>query len=385
MANTRRVTRTATHWGAYDVHVENDRVVALEPFASDPDPAVMGPALADAVHHPTRIAGPMVRKGWLEGGPDRGRKRRGGEPFVPVTWEVAFDLVAGELERVRRDHGNPSIYAGSYGWASAGRFHHAQSQLHRFMNVLGGCTRSRNSYSTAAAEVILRRVVAPWSEMETGQTSWSSIASEGELFVAFGGLPLKNAQVAYGGIVDHPVREGMRRSHERGVRFVTFGPLRDDTPAFLDHEWLGRAPAMQVGRFDPIAARRHHARLTWRDAWSIPRLGSPNRMDEADATTSKATQMTAPKTPAARSRLDRLVSQSQAAGLWERAWPLVWRALAVVLAFLAASWLGLWLDLSPFWRIAGLAAFAPRLPRRSGAAGPPIAPEPPRGTGPPRP
>ncbi|KQO45675.1 MULTISPECIES: TIGR02302 family protein [unclassified Methylobacterium] len=81
-------------------------------------------------------------------------------------------------------------------------------------------------------------------------------------------------------------------------------------------------------------------------------------MDEADATTSKATQMTAPKTPAARSRLDRLVSQSQAAGLWERAWPLVWRALAVVLAFLAASWLGLWLDLSPFWRIAGLAAFA---------------------------
>lgn len=81
-------------------------------------------------------------------------------------------------------------------------------------------------------------------------------------------------------------------------------------------------------------------------------------MDEADATTSKATQMTAPKPPAALSRLDRLVSQSQAAGLWERAWPLVWRALAVVLAFLAASWLGLWLDLSPFWRIAGLAAFA---------------------------
>ncbi|WP_027174309.1 TIGR02302 family protein [Methylobacterium sp. 10] len=80
-------------------------------------------------------------------------------------------------------------------------------------------------------------------------------------------------------------------------------------------------------------------------------------MDEADATTSGVTQMT-PKPPAARSRLDRLVSQSQAAGLWERVWPLVWRALAVVLVFLAASWLGLWLDLPPTWRIAGLAAFA---------------------------
>lgn len=80
-------------------------------------------------------------------------------------------------------------------------------------------------------------------------------------------------------------------------------------------------------------------------------------MDVADATTSGATHMT-PKTPAVRSRLDRLVSQSQAAGLWERVWPLVWRALAVVLAFLAASWLGLWLDLPPTWRMAGLAAFA---------------------------
>ncbi|GJE16274.1 TIGR02302 family protein [Methylobacterium marchantiae] len=81
-------------------------------------------------------------------------------------------------------------------------------------------------------------------------------------------------------------------------------------------------------------------------------------MDEADATTSGATKMTTSERPAARSRLDRLVSQSQAAGLWERAWPLLWRGFAVILAFLAASWLGLWLDLSPIWRIAGLVAFA---------------------------
>jgi hypothetical protein len=29
-------------------------------------------------------------------------------------------------------------YGGSYGWASAGRFHHAQSQLHRFLQKFGG-------------------------------------------------------------------------------------------------------------------------------------------------------------------------------------------------------------------------------------------------------
>ncbi|CAO4169780.1 TIGR02302 family protein [Methylorubrum aminovorans] len=61
---------------------------------------------------------------------------------------------------------------------------------------------------------------------------------------------------------------------------------------------------------------------------------------------------------AARRRLDQLVARARAAGLWERAWPVLWRGLGVVLAFLAVSWLGLWLDLLPLWRIVGLGLFA---------------------------
>ncbi|KQP51814.1 hypothetical protein ASF39_08590 [Methylobacterium sp. Leaf108] len=58
-----------------------------------------------------------------------------------------------------------------------------------------------------------------------------------------------------------------------------------------------------------------------------------------------------------RSRLDRLVARAGAATVWERVWPVMWRGIAVVLAFLAASWLGLWLDLPPFGRMVGLALF----------------------------
>ena len=46
----------------------------------------------------------MVREGWLKHGPGHG-KGRGREPFVPVSWDQALDLVAGELARVRREHG----------------------------------------------------------------------------------------------------------------------------------------------------------------------------------------------------------------------------------------------------------------------------------------
>ncbi|MCJ2014621.1 TIGR02302 family protein [Methylobacterium sp. J-076] len=60
-------------------------------------------------------------------------------------------------------------------------------------------------------------------------------------------------------------------------------------------------------------------------------------------------------------RLDRLVARAKAVVLWEAAWPILWRSLAIVLAFLALSWAGLWLDLSPVWRKVGLALFAAAL------------------------
>lgn len=59
-----------------------------------------------------------------------------------------------------------------------------------------------------------------------------------------------------------------------------------------------------------------------------------------------------------RAGLDRLVVRAGRVTLWEQAWPVLWRGLAVVLAFLAVSWLGLWLDAGPAWRMAGVALFA---------------------------
>ncbi|WP_163823406.1 molybdopterin-dependent oxidoreductase, partial [Proteus mirabilis] len=72
--------------------------------------------------------------------------RRGRDEFVPMEWGEVLDLLAKELARVRDTHGIGAIFGGSYGWSSAGRFHHAQSQIHRFLNTaLGGYVRSVNS------------------------------------------------------------------------------------------------------------------------------------------------------------------------------------------------------------------------------------------------
>jgi uncharacterized protein (TIGR02302 family) len=56
-------------------------------------------------------------------------------------------------------------------------------------------------------------------------------------------------------------------------------------------------------------------------------------------------------------RLENLVGRTRWTLWWERVWPLLWVPIALVLAFLTVSWLGLWLDTSRLVRAAGLVLF----------------------------
>jgi biotin/methionine sulfoxide reductase len=236
---------TATHWGNYEVITSGGRVDAVLPTAGDPDPSPIGAGMPRALDHASRLRQPMVRSGWLEHGPRAGGNRRGAEAFVPLPWDDALSLAAGELERVKTAHGPAAIYGGSYGWSSAGRFHHAQSQVHRFLAQNGGYTDSINSYSCAAMEVILPYVIGGRGSSMFGSTpQWEEIAEHTELLVAFGGLALKNTQTNAGGVGAHTARQWRRRCREAGVRFVNVSPLRDD--AEPDAEWLALRPNTDV-------------------------------------------------------------------------------------------------------------------------------------------
>ena len=230
------------HWGVFDPVVADGRLVGIRAFARDPDPSPILQSLPDAVHHPVRIRQPMVRAGWLDGGPGASGERRGADAFVPVSWERALDLVAGELDRVRTAHGNAAIYGGSYGWASAGRFHHAKTQLRRFLSAIGGFTDAVNTYSHAAGSVLASRVLGSAQAISGPSTSWRSIAEAGELVVMFGGLPLRNTQVMPGGPGEHRARDGLMQIKAAGVRFVNISPMRDDALAPLEAEWLAPRP-----------------------------------------------------------------------------------------------------------------------------------------------
>jgi biotin/methionine sulfoxide reductase len=103
-----------------------------------------------------------------------------------------------------------------------------------------------NSYSTAAAQVILPHVIAPWHEMELQQTTLENVVGNTQLFVAFGGLPRRNAQVAYGGITEHRTHLDLQRARASGVRFVNISPVAGDVDAALDALWLAPKPGTDV-------------------------------------------------------------------------------------------------------------------------------------------
>ena len=234
---------TNSHWGAYWVETDQGKVTGLTPFQDDPDPSPIGQGAIDTLTDDLRITRPAIRRSWYEGGPGTRGDLRGKDDFIEVSWDEANRLIAAELTRITETHGNEAIYAGSYGWASAGRFHHAQGQLKRFLNCIGGYTSSVNTYSFAAAEVVVPHVLGDFRGFRDRYTSWDSIADNAELFVAFGGIPLKNGQISQGGLGNHVQKASLLNAHAKGVKFVNVSPLRSDILDTAQADWLPIRPS----------------------------------------------------------------------------------------------------------------------------------------------
>ncbi|MGN6096390.1 MAG: molybdopterin guanine dinucleotide-containing S/N-oxide reductase [Bosea sp. (in: a-proteobacteria)] len=231
-----------SHWGVFSARVREGEL-EVRPHPGDPDPNGIIENFPSALRHRARIAQPMVRRGWLENGPGPDA-RRGRDEFVPMSWSAVLDLRGGELRRVRDGVGPGAIFGGSYGWASAGRFHHAQSQIHRFLNVAcGGYVKSVNSYSSGSSQVLVPHIIGEYEDLTKRNVSWEQIAEHSEIVLAFGGMALKNSMVAGGSVSKHVERGAMQRAAERGCDFVLVSPLEADLPDEAGAEWISCIPA----------------------------------------------------------------------------------------------------------------------------------------------
>lgn len=264
----------SAHWGAFSAAWDGQRLT-VRPHPHDPDPNPLLQNFPDALRHRARVTTPAVRRGWLErgAGPDG---RRGCDEYVPMAWPEVLDRVAAELKRVADTYGAEAVFGGSYGWSSAGRFHHAQSQVHRFLNtVLGGYVKSVNTYSAGASNVILPHVLGSMEEVARRNVTWEQIVEHSDVVLAFGGMALRNSRVASGGISRHIERESMRHAAERGCRFINIGPLKPDLPEEARATWMpvrpGTDTALMLALVHTLVAEGLHDRAfidQYCDGWS---------------------------------------------------------------------------------------------------------------------
>jgi len=257
---------TSFHWGSYYSEIENEKIVGMRPYENDKDPSKIANGIINSIDDELRIRVPHVRKGYLREirkelanskmalTGKRSREKRGSDNFVSVSWEEAIDIVAFELNRVKKKYRNKAFFAGSYGWGSAGRFHHAQSQLHRFFNCYGGYTKSVNTYSYAASETIMPHVIGmKYRQFLDTHTDWNNIKDHSKLIVMFGGLPLKNAQVNSGGVGKHTTKEYIKKCTQKGIKFINISPMEMEADIISKAEWVKIRPGTDTALMLGIA------------------------------------------------------------------------------------------------------------------------------------
>ena len=189
---------TAAHWGPLAVVVKDGKIQSSAPAIEDLGDNPLQTVVADQVYNKVRITQPMIRKGFLDNldnitQPDG---KRGDDAFVPVSWERAYDIIEQQLRRIYASYGPQSIFAGSYGWRSAGVLHKAFTLMQRFLNLAGGYVGHLGDYSTGAAQVILPHVLGTLEVYEQ-QTSWEVVLDESKVVVLWGMNLYNSSQIAW--------------------------------------------------------------------------------------------------------------------------------------------------------------------------------------------
>ena len=239
---TRHVRTSLCHWGAFSATVEDGRLIETRPLeGSNADPAMIG-ALPELIYSDLRIDAPMVRADFLAKRERSDRTLRGQEDFVAVSWDDALELIDDELRRVRAQYGDDAVFGGSYGWSSAGRFHHARTQVRRFLAASGGFVDQIGNYSWGAAQILLPHVLGDYSTVTGAEVDWPDIVEHTETLVAFGGLNPKNWRVTAGGAGRHSSADWLRKARDAGVRVIVVSPNGDDAPPGLVDERISPRP-----------------------------------------------------------------------------------------------------------------------------------------------
>jgi anaerobic dimethyl sulfoxide reductase subunit A len=171
-------------------------------------------------HAPDRILTPLIRTG-----------PRGSGQFRAASWDEALRLTADRLADIRGRYGPTAVLSrGSAG--VIGALHATYAVLGRFMNLFGGSTRLKGSYSASAVQYILPYLLGD----EWGVSGFDAATMQySEMIILWGANVLETRQGT-------EVPQRLVEARQRGAQIVVIDPRRSATVKQTATWWLPCRP-----------------------------------------------------------------------------------------------------------------------------------------------
>ncbi|MFV0438201.1 MAG: molybdopterin-dependent oxidoreductase [Desulfopila sp.] len=249
-----------TNGGPVFVYVKNGRIIRITPitFAKDDaspwtinargreftpprrgtvNPYVFG--LKSLIYSKDRLLYPMKRVDFDVHG-ERNHDKRGISGYERISWDEALDIVAGEIERVKREHGPGAIMNSSGSHHTWGNIGYWLGGKTRFMNSIGSSHLVHNPDSW---EGWYWGAMHHWgnSARNGGSDTYGTIEDclkEAEMIVFWSSDPEATSGVY--GAFEGTVRRQWAK--ELGIEMVHIDPFFNHTAALMGGKWLAPRP-----------------------------------------------------------------------------------------------------------------------------------------------
>jgi len=222
-----------------NAHVVEGRItkISTDPARWQPElPALhacaRGVGQIERVYHPDRLKYPMRRTG-----------PRGSGQFERISWDEALDHVAGEMLRIRREHGNAAILNASRSGSLS--MLHGGGVAKRFLYKFGGCTDLWSNMSAEAEVFAVHMTFGAKADYKSSGREPTDFVNS-KLILMWGWSP---GDGTFGtGTLPY-----LKEAKKRGVRIICVDPRRTRTSVTLVDEHIFIKPSTDAAALIAMA------------------------------------------------------------------------------------------------------------------------------------
>ena len=215
------------------LHVKDNKIVRVEgddfPGPDQLRTCLRCRAYRQMVHHPDRLMYPQKRTG-----------ARGEGKFERISWDEAYDVLAGELIRVKETYGNQGIFLATGGGYLAS-LHNPGFAASRLLSQFGGFV---THYGNISSEGAVWASLVQYGSVMVGHSREDMLNSK--LIILWGWDPAR--MISGTNTMYHLIK-----AKENGARIIAIDPRYHDTAATVADEWIPIFPGTDTAMMAAMA------------------------------------------------------------------------------------------------------------------------------------